>query len=166
MACPFCWFLELSVKRGCGGNTSPAQLQSSPDSVVACAKPCLMRWHKARSEGQCQQAAQAGLNQNSCSFSTSEFPHLLPDSVECVLWKHWHHLLPSSSAPCSTGDCPTSRWSHPTAPIACWIPLPVGAGQPLDPEQGVCSKVAWGGRAQAGTCGLRAREQSLLRSAV
>lgn len=84
MAGLFCLCLELPVKWGCRGNTSPAQLPVLPDSVVARAKWCLMRWHKARSEGRCQEAAQAGLKQNSCSFSTSAFPPVLPESLECV----------------------------------------------------------------------------------
>lgn len=111
--------------------------QCSPDSVVACAKWCLMRWHKARSEGQCQEAAQAGLNQNSCSFSASVFPHLLPESGECVPLACCENMamiycLPAQ--PCvKLGNCPTYRTTDPKPPHRLlWDQSSI----PWSPEQG------------------------------
>lgn len=137
-------FVEVAVKWGCGGNTSPAQPQCSPDSVVACAKPCLMRWHKARSEGQCQEAAQAGLNQNSCSFSTSEFPHLLPDSVECVPLVYCANIgilycLPAQ--PCvRLGTVPLWELPSPRHPLTC----PGTRAASMEPWAGICAQGAVG----------------------
>lgn len=122
--------------------------QCSPDSVVARAKWCLMRWHKARSEGRCQEAAEAGLNQNSCSFSTSVFPHVLPESVECVPLVCCENI----------GIVYCLRLS----PVLNWELSHLENTQPTAPHHLLCDQGSVPGScAHSGTGGLRAREQSL-----